>query len=129
MIIKLCRKCKQPIKYPNTYCTKCKEIYEQQKKDNETLSNRRYNQTRDKKYIRFYKSPEWNLLKGKKLQDSKYKCERCNKLATEVHHIKPIQIEEGWEHRLDYNNLKTVCVECHNYYHSRFQRKRKEIRQ
>lgn len=128
-IVKLCGKCKTPIKYPNTYCPKCKELYEQQKKDNEKLSNRRYNQTRDKKYIRFYKSPEWNLLKNKKLQDSSYKCERCNKLGTEVHHIKPIQTEDGWKQRLDYTNLKTVCVDCHNYYHGRFQRKKKEERE
>ena len=125
MIIKLCRKCKRTIQYPNTYCSKCKEIYDQEKKENITLSNRRYNQTRDKKYIRFYKSLEWNLLKNKKLQDSGYKCERCNKLGTEVHHIKPIQTEDGWILRLDYTNLKTVCISCHNYYHGRFQRKEK----
>lgn len=130
-IIKMCGKCKKPIQYPNTYCSKCQEQQEKQKQENITLSNRRYNQTRDKKYLRFYKSPEWNMLKNKKLQDTKYKCERCtalgkNKIATEVHHIKEIQTEEGWEQRLDYTNLKTVCINCHNYYHGRFQRKEKQ---
>ena len=44
-------------------------------------------------------------------------------MATEVHHIKPIQTDEGWERRLDYDNTKSVCIECHNYYHNRFQKK------
>lgn len=130
MIIKLCAKCKKPIKYPNRYCSTCFEIYQEEEATNEKIRNRRYNQTRDKKYLIFYKCPEWNLLKNKKLQDTRYKCERCkelgkNTLAAEVHHLKPIQTDEGWVLRLDYSNLKSVCIECHNWYHKRFQ-KRKE---
>ena len=130
MIIKLCAKCRKPIKYPNRFCSDCNEIYKEEEENNIRLRNKRYNQTRDKKYLIFYKSIDWNLLKNKKLQDTKYKCERCQELgkhtlAAEVHHLKPIQTEEGWELRLDYNNLKSVCIECHNWYHKRFQ-KRKE---
>ena len=130
MIIKLCAKCKKPIKYPNRYCSSCYEIYKEEEEQNEKLRNRRYNQNRDKKYIRFYQSLDWNILKNKKLQDTQYKCERCkelgrNRLAAEVHHLKAIQTDEGWELRLDYNNLKSVCIDCHNWYHKRFQ-KRKE---
>lgn len=127
-IIKLCAKCKKPIVYPNRYCLKCQSIYEEEVKENERLTNRRYNQKRDKKYIRFYNSNEWNQLKNKRLQDSNYMCERCKELgkrtiATEVHHIVPIQIERGWERRLDYTNTKSVCTSCHNYYHDRFKKK------
>lgn len=131
MKIKLCAKCQKPIKYPDRYCASCQEIYKEEQANNEKLSNRRYNQKRDKKYIRFYQSIDWNILKNKKLQDTKYKCERCsekgrNTLAAEVHHIKPIQTEEGWLLRLDYNNLKSVCIDCHNWYHKRFQRRKED---
>ena len=56
--------------------------------------------------------------------DEQYRCERCPKLATEVHHIKPIQTTEGWCLILDYNNLLAVCVDCLNKEHNRFQRKK-----
>lgn len=129
MIIKLCAKCQKPIKYPDRFCTECNAIYLEEEAANEKIRNRRYYQTRDKKYLRFYQSPEWKLLKNKRMQDARYKCERCiekgrNRLATEVHHMKPIQTEEGWPLRLDYNNLKCVCLDCHNFYHKRFQKKK-----
>lgn len=130
MIIKLCAKCRKPIKYPNRFCSTCNEIHKEEEEINIKLRNKRYNQTRDKKYLTFYKSIDWNLLKNKKLQDTQYRCERCKELgkytlAAEVHHLKPIQTDEGWVLRLDYNNLKSLCVECHNWYHKRFQRKEK----
>lgn len=124
MIVKLCRKCKTIIEYPNTYCSKCKELFEEKQKENRAMSNRKYNQSRNKEHVRFYKSTEWNLLKNKKLQDTLYKCERCEAIATEVHHI--VELSEDWEKRLDYDNLKSVCLECHNYYHNRFQKKRRK---
>ena len=31
------------------------------------------------------------------MMDEEYRCERCRRLATEVHHIKPIQTKDGWE--------------------------------
>ena len=66
--------------------------------------DRRYNKKRDPKYKQFYNSNEWKVLKEKKLQDEQYLCERCSKLAVEVHHIKYIQTEE----RLDYDNLEAL---------------------
>lgn len=130
-IIKLCAKCKKPIPYHARYCSKCSEIYEKESVNNKRISNKKYYYKRDKKYLRFYKSKEWNLLKNKRLQNSGYMCERCRKLgknnvlATEVHHIKPIQTDEGWKLRLDYNNTIAVCLDCHNHYHNRFQRRNK----
>lgn len=127
-IIKLCSKCNKPVAYPNRYCKRCQVIHEKETEENERLSERRYYQNRDKKYLRFYNSKAWAVLKDKRLQDSNYMCDRCkelgrHKMATEVHHIKPIQTDEGWERRLDYDNTKSVCIECHNYYHNRFQKK------
>lgn len=123
MIVKLCRKCKRIIEYPNIYCSKCKELYEEKQKESRAISNSKYNKSRNKEHVRFYKSAEWILLKNKKLQDTLYRCERCEGIATEVHHI--VELSEDWNKRLEYDNLKTVCLECHNYYHNRFQKKRR----
>ena len=125
MIYKLCRKCKTPIIHPATYCSKCQVVINENQTELQKERDRRYNKKRDPKYLQFYKSNEWKLLKNKKLQDEQYLCERCKKLATEVHHIKYIQTEEGWPLRLDYDNLEALCTDCHNYRHSRFQRRRK----
>lgn len=128
-IIKLCPKCKRPIKYSERYCDKCFQIHKETLEDCKRQSDKRYNKKREKKYIHFYLSKEWNILKNKRLQDSGYMCDRCktlgiNSLATEVHHIIPIQTVEGWNHRLDYNNTMSICLKCHNYYHKRFQRRK-----
>lgn len=124
MIFKLCRKCKKPICHPATYCKDCLPIVEERKQEQLRERENRYNKKRDPKYKTFYNSIEWKLLKDKKMMDEQYRCERCKKLATEVHHMKPIQTDKGWELRLDYNNLLAVCVDCHNKEHNRFQRKK-----
>ena len=87
MIYKLCRKCKTPIIHPATYCSKCQKIFEEKQAELQKERDRRYNKKRDPMYLQFYKSNEWKLIKDKKLQDEQYLCERCKKLATEVHHI------------------------------------------
>lgn len=122
MIYRLCNKCKKTIAYPNKYCTNCLEIVEANQEILKAKRNSRYNKTRNPKYKEFYNSKEWRILKEKKLQDEQYRCEysKCNKIATEVHHIIPIQIEAGWNKRLDYNNLMCLCVEHHNLKHNRF---------
>lgn len=125
MITKLCTRCKATIQYPNTYCDKCKEIAEKEREENRTRyskqANRKYNMKRDPKYIKFYNSPDWKLkLSRKYMSDKGYRCEECGAIASEVHHIIPIQTSEGWERRLDYHNLKALCLECHNKEHDRF---------
>ena len=132
MLYKLCRKCKTPIKHPLTYCPECQKIQDEKQIELQRERDRRYNSKRDPKYKQFYNSNEWKTLREKKLQDEEYQCEKCNskgkrKLATEVHHKKYIQTDEGWELRLDYDNLEALCIDCHNHRHSRFQ-KRKVVR-
>ena len=128
-IYKLCRKCQKVIIHPETYCSKCQKIVDAKKEELQKARDRKYNDKRDPKYKTFYNSKEWYLLKEKKLQDEQYRCEfkNCNKLAVDVHHIKPIQTSEGWELRLDYNNLEALCIEHHNFRHNRFQ-KRKRVK-
>ena len=85
--------------------------------------NSNYNKNRDPKYLKFYNSNDWKILSRKKIQDSKYRCEICGAIASEVHHIIPIQTDEGWKRRLDYTNLKCLCLDCHNKQHKRFQKR------
>ena len=124
MLYKLCRKCKTPIQHPLTYCSDCQKIQEEKQIELQKERDRRYNKKRDPKYKQFYNSNEWKILKEKKLQDEQYRCERCKKLAIEVHHKKYIQTEEGWPLRLDYDNLEALCIDCHNFRHSRFQKRK-----
>lgn len=128
MLLKSCFKCDNLIPYGAVYCDVCRPIVEQEREDrrleSSRASNRRYNKTRDPKYTRFYNSTEWRVLSRKRLQDDGYKCVKCKKIASEVDHIKAIQTPEGWELRLDYDNLQSLCIGCHNDKHERFKRKR-----
>lgn len=132
MLLKECNRCKNLIPYGHTYCSKCEiivnEIKEQKQKEYKRKCNRRYNKKRDPKYIRFYRSMDWKRLSAKYMQDKGYRCEECGAIATEVHHKIAIQTEQGWDMRLDYNNLELVCIKCHNKRHNRFQKKDKSKR-
>jgi 5-methylcytosine-specific restriction protein A len=47
-------------------------------------------------------------------------CEACDargiliKPARHVHHVEPIDTEEGWAKRLVITNLQSLCLPCHN---------------
>ena len=146
MIVKMCAKCGKIIEYPNSYYSKCKAIVDKQKDEIRRRSNRKYNKTRDPKYVKFRKSKQWKMLKERYLQDLQYKyndvkyaykCEDCieeNKkdsnykihLAEEVHHLQFIETPEGWLRRLDYNNLRALCHAHHDKRHNRFQKRKGE---
>ena len=127
MLLKPCNRCGTLIQYGSAYCTVCKPIIDKEREarriENSKRSNRRYNQTRDPKYLRFYRSKEWKILSRSRLQHDGYKCVMCNKIASEVDHIKPIQTPEGWELRLEFNNTRSLCLDCHNKRHDRFKRR------
>lgn len=124
MIYKLCRRCQKTITYPNTYCKTCLSIAEKEREDNIKInkkrSNQAYNLKRDKKYVRFYQSTDWKMLALKYMQDKQYRCELCNQIATQVHHVVEIKTLEGWQKRLEYSNLMCLCGQCHNKVHKRF---------
>ena len=130
MLLKSCRRCGNLIAYGSAYCSTCKPIVEAEKEqrlvEQKRKGNKKYNKTRDPKYIRFYNSSEWRILSARRLQDDGYKCVKCKAIASEADHIKPIQTPEGWELRLDYNNLQSLCIDCHNAKHNRFQKKNKQ---
>lgn len=129
MILKSCGRCGTLIQYGAVYCSICKPIVEAEREarrmEYNKASNKRYNKGRDPKYGRFYNSSEWRILSRKRLQDDGYKCVKCGKVASEVDHIIPIQTPEGWELRLDLDNLQSLCIACHNVKHDRFKKKSK----
>ena len=129
MLLKACKRCGNLIPYGTVYCSKCVPIVEVEREErrieSNKASNKRYNQKRDPKYIRFYKSVDWRTLSRKRLQDDNYKCVKCGKVASDVDHIIPIQTPEGWERRLDYDNTRSLCIHCHNEVHNRFKKRQR----
>lgn len=128
MIYKPCPKCKRLIAQGLTYCQDCQPIADQQYAEYRKLKQKRYNQNRNKKYKSFYNSKSWKTLSRAKLISVNYQCEAhvdnaCTGLAVEVHHVKPIQTLDGWNRRLDWDNLEAVCTHCHNMRHPEKSRK------
>lgn len=126
MALHPCPKCKQLIPVGVPYCPTCQPVVEQQLEQYRLEKIRKkqaaYNRRRDPKYLAFYRSKEWRALSQAYLRAVGYKCEAhehpdCTGLAVEVHHKKPIQTPEGWELRLDWDNLEAVCTRCHNMRH------------
>lgn len=132
MLLKSCNRCGKLIPYGAPYCSTCGPIVQgerearlaQAKKE----ADKRYNAKRDPKYVRFYNGKDWPVLSGRYAQDRGYRCEICGAIATQVHHKTPIQTPEGWERRLDYDNLELLCLDCHNKRHERFQSRKKKFK-
>lgn len=73
----------------------------------------------DPRYRAFYRSKQWRMLSRSYAVEMGHKCEECGKFGTDVHHVVPIQTEEGWRRRFDRKNLRLLCVSCHNKAHGR----------
>lgn len=73
----------------------------------------------------FYNSSEWRSLRRQALERDHYECVWCReegKVTTEnleVDHIKELEFYP--EFALNLDNLRTLCKECHNKRHNRFQ--------
>lgn len=129
MLMKPCPRCKRMMPYGPAYCPECKPIAEAQlqaiQERNAKQKAAKYNRARDPKYKAFYNSKGktgWKTLSRAYLQAAGYKCQAhltadCQGIATEVHHVVPIQTPEGWARRLDWTNLEAVCTVCHNLRH------------
>lgn len=138
MVLKPCPRCKRMIPHGWAYCPDCAPIAAAQRAEAQDRKaeykrkqyNKKYNRQRDPKYLTFYRSKEWKITSRSKLQQAGYKCQArlqgCTHLAVEVHHIKPIQTDEGWDLRLDWDNLEPVCTACHNGRHQRFKTKKED---
>lgn len=139
MTYKPCPRCKRLIPQGLQYCPDCRPIAEAQAAEamerkaayRRAKYNKAYNARRDPKYPAFYRTKEWRTLSRAKLQAASYKCEAklegCKGIAVEVHHIKPIQTNEGWDERLEWANLEALCTACHNARHGgRFKNKMRQ---
>ena len=66
----------------------------------------------------FYQDRRWKRLRKSKITNNPL-CEKCaakgvTRTANEVHHIIPIDIYHPDEELIfDYDNLESVCYECH----------------
>lgn len=125
-LLKACPRCKRLMAYGSTYCPDCKPIaeaeFEKYRNEKAKMLQRQYNRRRDPKYLAFYRSKDWRTLSRTFMQSVGYKCQAhahpdCTGLAVEVHHVVPIQTPEGWDRRLDWDNLEAVCTKCHNARH------------
>ena len=132
MLLKTCGRCGNLIPYGRVYCGVCTPIVEAEReariRESRLKSNRKYNESRDPKYARFYGGIEWRTLSAKRLQDDGYRCAWCRGIATEVDHIIEIKTPEGWAKRLDYDNTRSLCHSCHDKRHGRFVKKRERYR-
>lgn len=126
MLLKSCNRCGNLIPYGQTYCETCAQIVEEERAKRMEVSrkkaNRGYNRRRDPKTAAFYQGRAWRRLARARIQADGYKCAKCGKIATEVDHIIPIQTPEGWALRYEWSNLQSLCVQCHNKKHKRFQK-------
>ena len=104
-----------------TLCTACADD-DSKSRLRERDYKREYAVRRDSEdpiYRRFYRSKEWTMLSRKYAHDAGYRCEECGEVGTDVHHVIPIQTDEGWARRFDASNLRLLCVRCHNEAHGR----------
>lgn len=104
--------CRQRVELPNKYCEQHKG--QSDKQYNKHVRTNDFN----KKYNDFYHSTQWTKTRKAKLMQSPL-CEVCAKqgtmtIADMVHHIIELRSPNGWEHRLDMNNLESICYSCHN---------------
>lgn len=129
MLMKFCPKCKILISAGKQYCDICQPIMDAKRKEAieayKRKANKKYDKQRDPKYRAFYTSKEWRRLSRYIITHAEYQCQDCKAkgivtVATEAHHIKPIQTPEGWERRFDQSNLVALCAQCHNKRHKRF---------
>lgn len=134
MLMKPCPRCKRLIPHGQTYCDACAPIAKAQAAEarerkaeyRKKKYNAKYNSRRDPKYLTFYRSKEWRITSRAYLQAAGYKCEAglegCQHIAAEVHHKQAIQTDEGWDRRLEWDNLEALCTSCHNRRHMRLRK-------
>lgn len=124
MLMKFCPwlGCKQTIPQGQRYCATHQEMAEARELSRQKNYNHEIRCTRDKKYIDFYNSPEWqqtrlyilNKYKIKDISICLYSFLISGKTveASRVHHIEPLK--EAWHLRCDINNLIPMSNPAHS---------------
>lgn len=90
--------------------------------------------SKDVNYRRMINSGRWQTLRKQKLSSNPL-CQDCQAegkvmAASEVHHIIPCEsaksVREMERLMFDYNNLRSLCHDCHVLTHKNMRSKRKE---
>ena len=90
--------------------------------------------SKDFNYRRMINSGRWQKIRKQKLSSNPL-CQDCQErgkivAAREVHHVKPCEtaktVREMEVLMFDYNNLRSLCHECHVLTHKRMKSKTKE---
>ena len=114
-ILHACPKCGELIPVGVSLCAACREMTDE--KADRARSAKKYNAQRDEERKRFYHSAAWLRTRRAKLNAApmcEAKLPGCQHIACEVHHVKPLRTDEGWQRRLDWGGLMSVCTKCHN---------------
>lgn len=110
-----------PVANGTSLCSDCdRKRLEERKKDRDY--RKEYldrSATEDKRLRRFYNSKEWRMTSRQYMVEKGHRCEECGSIGTDVHHMVPIQTSDGWKRRFDWDNLRLLCVRCHNKAHGR----------
>lgn len=76
--------------------------------------------SRNKDYIKLINCHRWRKLRNEQLKRNPL-CAICGDIATEVHHLKPIESEKEYNKMealaYDINNLQSLCHKCHSNTH------------
>lgn len=119
MLAHKCPGCGKLIPYGIPRCAKCAEALAARM----ASRKKKGSHYTDPKIKAFYASDEWKGLSIATIAKAKYVCHDCGGRAVEVHHLVPIQTEEGWEMRFDPTHVIALCTRCHNARHGRFSTK------
>ena len=118
-----CGKCRKKIEFGKSLCDECFSKVNKANKKN----------LKNKDAEKHTKTSKWQSIRRKALQRDKGLCQLCltrgviwNK-KLEVHHIKKIATDEGWEARLDYDGLLGVCIIHHKEIEKLNLKSKKEI--
>ena len=69
---------------------------------------------KDPAYKEYLKSKKWKILRSKRLRKDKYKCKKCGKKATQVHHLTYCRIYNEY-----LSDLISLCTKCHKRLHNK----------
>lgn len=88
--------------------------------------------SRNKDYIKLINCHKWRKLRNEQLKRNPL-CAICGDIATEVHHIKPVESEKEYDRMevlaYDSNNLQSLCHKCHSNIHISMKKYKKQTNQ
>lgn len=88
--------------------------------------------SRNKDYIKLINCHKWRKLRNEQLKRNPL-CQICGDIATEVHHLKPIESEREFDKMevLAYepSNLQSLCHKCHADTHISMKKHKKQTNQ